>query len=713
MKKGLKLVLLVLIISIPFLYSEEKKKPEVQISVGTRSNSINEYPGKIGEYEPLKKGFSPVISASISGSQGKLTYGLESIINEDLKDQRHELLLDLGRIFEENLSFTSLPHRLDHDPLKNLDLASLARSGVFHTDFDPTKEYKIKRQELVSKTVLRIPAIPFVHFYTNYREERRTGEYQARTLSKCATCHIVAKSRPVDNFNRNIQVGGNIKVWKGNIDYSYSNINFKEKGETPTNLYLPALHPYLVVDNFTSRIQYDADNGPLPFDQIPDTRKGTHLLKGNFAVSDSTTFSASYLKSKIENLFSNLSNKADAFAGGFSTKFGKKIYINARINYRNLYSDSVFVDVVELRDNVGPNKGKTYAEAYPDFGSPDYLRKSSLSREIWELSTNAKFNISKKISLRAGYEYEKIDRKNFEVSVTESNSFKGEINYKPLKNIDFKLNALYTKVSNPFANLYAAISPAVQLYAVADPFKGLQFYHYHRLRQAHLSNLPSEIVEGRGLFNWSPHHRFSISGSANLRDEKNKLNYSEWKRRSNLYNVNIWFAPTERLNFTVTYNFHNEIVGTLFAIPAAEGCGGGIIGGHTGSLYEPVDYNIKINTAFLTANYFLSEKVNLYANLSFNSSFAKMSQFYLDISQVPYIPALPPAPFNYDFSDVPDYSDLKVNQFLGELGLLFNISKNWSLKSSFLYHPYKDLAPYLFDTEGKAYSFYIGFIWNL
>lgn len=713
MKKGFLLFSLILIVSFPFLYPEEKKKPEIQLSLGTRSNSINEYPGKIGEYAPLNKGFSPVISASISGSQGKLTYGLESFVNEDLKDQKHELLLDFGRIFQENLSFTSLPHRLDHDSLKNLNLASLARSGIFHTDFDPTKEYKIRRQELLSKTLLKIPAIPFAHFYANYREEKREGEYQARTLSKCATCHIVAKSRPVNNFNRNIQVGGNIKVGKGNIDYSYSNSSFKEKGETPTNIYLPALHPYLVVDNFTSRIQYDSDNGSLPFDQIPDTKKGTHLLKGNIAISDSTSFSASYLKSKIENLFSNLSSRADAFAGGFSTKLGKKIYINARVNYRNIDSDPIFVNVVELRDNAGPNKGKTYAEAYPDFGSPDYLRKSALSREVWELSANAKFKISKKISFRTEYDYERIDRKSFEVSMTESNSFKGEISYKPLKNLDFKLDTLYTKVSNPFANLYAAISPAVQLYSVADPFKGLQFYHYHRLRQAHLSNLPSEILEGRGFVNWYPHHRFSISGSMSLRDERNKLNYSEWKRRTTLYNANIWFTPAERLSFTLSYNFHNETLQTLFAIPAAEGCGGGIIGGHTGSLYEPVDYNIKINTAFLTANYILSEKLTLYANLSYNSSFAKMSDFYLDTTQVLYIPALPPAPFNYDFSDVPDYSDLKVNQFLSETGFLFSISKNWSLKGSFLYHPYKDLAPYLLDTEGKAYSFYIGFIWNL
>lgn len=207
-------------------------------------------------------------------------------------------------------------------------------------------------------------------------------------MSKCATCHIVAKSRPVDNFNRNAQFGGNLKVWKGSINYSYTKTDFKERGETPTNIYHSALHPYLAVDNFTSRIQYDPDNGSLPFDQIPNTRKGTHLVKGSVSVSESTTFNANYLNSEIENLFTNLSSKADAFAWGLSTRLGENIYLNARLNYRNIESDSIFVDVVELRDNAGPNKGKTYTEAYPDFGSPDYLRESVLAREVWEFGTN-------------------------------------------------------------------------------------------------------------------------------------------------------------------------------------------------------------------------------------------------------------------------------------------------------------------------------------
>ncbi|MGQ9618379.1 MAG: hypothetical protein ACUVUG_05380 [Candidatus Aminicenantia bacterium] len=87
------------------------------------------------------------------------------------------------------------------------------------------------------------------------------------------------------------------------------------------------------------------------------------------------------MNTRVKNLYTDLQSRTEAFAGGFSTKFGKNIFINARLNYRNMNSDSIFIDVVEPKDNAGLNQKETYAEAYPDFGSLDYLRKSVFTRE--------------------------------------------------------------------------------------------------------------------------------------------------------------------------------------------------------------------------------------------------------------------------------------------------------------------------------------------
>ena len=65
-----------------------------------------------------------------------------------------------------------------------------------------------------------------------------------------------------------------------------------------------------------------------------------------------------------------------------------------------------------------------------------------------------------------------------------------------------------------------------------------------------------------------------------------------------------------------------------------------------------------------------------------------------------------------NFNDTAEYSDLEMKQFVGELGFLFNISESWGVKGATFYYLYDDLAPYLFDTEGKTFNFYLSVIWN-
>lgn len=104
MKRNISLILLVLLL-IQFLLSEEKKRPELQVSLGTKVNNVEIIQVKLESSNPLSKVSLPFFSALISGSSGKLFYALESIINGDMRDQRHELNLDFGRIFQEKLQF--------------------------------------------------------------------------------------------------------------------------------------------------------------------------------------------------------------------------------------------------------------------------------------------------------------------------------------------------------------------------------------------------------------------------------------------------------------------------------------------------------------------------------------------------------------------------------------------------------------------------------
>jgi hypothetical protein len=718
MKKTLGITAIVLILFAPVFGNDEdqeKKDVKAKISVGAKVTGNDGYIGKVGEYDPLDDGIRPFAKAKIRGVFDKLYFDLKSMFNGNSKDQRHQLNMDIDRIVDVKVNYDSFIHRLDHDPLTNMDVTSEARSGVFHTDYDPTKEYRITRSEFSGQAQITVPNFP-VKFYANYRDERRSGEYQARTLSKCASCHIVAKSRTIDNSNKDYQLGGNVSIGKANVDYSYTKTQFTENAAAPTNTYLRTLHPEKVIPVFDSRISYDSRDGALPFDMVPDTDKQTHLVKANVPLFDNSSLSAQYVNSSVRNNYTDLEINSSALAGGFATRIGKKGLFSARVNHISIDNDSYYVDIYEPTDVAGPNAGKTYAEAYTTFGTVDYTRYSALSRDVLDIDANLKYTLLDGLKARLQYEYKKIDRENFEVETTKSNTFKGSLDYKPSKQWKFKITGRLKNTQEPFTNLYSGVAPEVQTFNPGNPFGGNQFYVFHRAREVHLTNVPTQLLEARGVVSWNPSYRFSISGNIMFRAEKNnEINFTnaEWARDINSYGVNVWFAPQDKVDVTISYYNYSESIDSLFAIPVLEGCGGGIIGGFPGTLTDMVDYDVDTHTAFLNANFYLSEKVSLYGNLTYNNSKALMSNLVLNTNQLDWIPAVPISPFDFEgIAETVNYSDLSLKQFIAEAGFMYRITESLGIKGAGFYYFYDDLAPFLFDSEGKTYSCYLGFAYN-
>ncbi len=713
MRKVIGFVALVAILFTPWLWSEEEEGGLVKasVSVGVRANSVTDYIGKVGEYRPLNEGIRPVVNAIAVGSYKKVFYAIDAAFDESGNDQKHLVRLDIDRIVDQKFSYNALPHRLGNDPLTNLDVTSEARSGVLHTNFDPNKEYRITRKEFKSETKISIPDIPFLKIYANYRDEQREGRYQARTLSKCSSCHVVAKTRDINNSTKDYQLGGDLNFGVVSVDYSYTKRQFREAEPAPLHTYLKKLHPELVVPVFDSRIQYDAADGALPFDILPDTDKQTHMVKARVPVSDFGMVTAHYVNSQVKNRFSDLEMANSSFAGGFSARVGQRGLFNARFSQIRIKNDSVFVDVVEPVNIAGPNVGKTFVEAYPSFGEADWTRESALSRNTLDFDTSFRYSLNKMLKLRLNYEYKNIDRDNYDVSETQSHTFKAGVDMRPNKDWKFTLNGKLQITSNPFANLKAAVAPEIQTYSVPSPFAGNQFYVFHQAREADLTNIPTDVKEAKALVSWSPTYRLSISGNILYRDEINdKLNFSTWSNDVLNYGLNIWLAPQDRLSLTGAYYFYGEQLNTLFAIPVLEGCGGGIIGGFPGTLIDPGDYDIDTHIMFLNANYALDDRVSLFANITYNNTAAKMMNLDLDPAQLDNIPA---SPFEFvDLKEAVEYSDLHTKQLIGEVGCDYMFNQTWAFKGVVSYYLFDDLAPYLYDTTGKAWSFYVAAVYS-
>lgn len=716
-----KLSILLMVIGLVFLsplFGEDKddeKKVDVKISVGAKVAGKDGSTVKAKEYDPVDDGVAPVLKAKIAGKSGNTAFGLYSAVKGSFKDQYHKFFVDFNRVLKQEFTFDSLYHRLDHDPLANIDVVSEARSAAYATDYNPGEEYHITRREFTGRTQLIVPKLSFVKIYVDYRDESRVGEYQARTLSKCSACHVTAKSRPINNYNRDIRIGSAVRVGKSNIDYSYTHNRFMEKEAAPTNHYLLVQHPETRGFVFTSRI-ITGNNEELPFDQIPESTKDTHLLKAAVPLSGGSTVTAQYLSSTVENIGADLKWKSSSLAGGFSTRFGRKGFFNVRFRQIKVDNDSVFIDVTEPLDIGGPNVGKTYAEVL-GLATFDFTRYSALSRTVVDVDANLRYRVSKALRLQLGYAYKSIERENYDVESTKSSTFKAKVTFSPVKQVKLTLDGTLKSITDPFVNRWGGVAPAQQTFSVGTPFAGTQFYFWHADRRASLTNSPESVTELKGAFIWSPTSRFAFNANALSRKEKNdNLNYTgaSWNREMFQWSAGIWAAVTDKFPISASYYSYNNKNDTLFAIAALEGCGAGIIAGMTGTLTDMMGYDTETRTLLINLNYLAGKKFSFFCNFNYNKSTAEIKDLVIDVEQLPYLPGSGGTALNFDdFGDIAEYSRLEMKQAAAELGFKYDLSKSWALTGAFYYYFYDDLAEYLYtDTSGKNYSFYAGFTWS-
>ena len=722
MKKIIILISIIcLVVMLPMLAEDAGKEKENQldakISFGLGYIGQEDATVKVKEYSPLDDGIKPFIRAIFSGNMDKTFFNIVSKFYGDSKDMSHKLKFDFNRVLKQEFSFDALYHRLDHDNLKSIDVVSHARSAAYAEDFNPDDQYFMKRTEFVSKTQLSVPMVPGLKFYVHYRDESRNGMYQARTLSKCSACHVVAKSRSINSYNRDITIGTNMRLGNSSVNYSYTANEFKERGETPQSFYLLTEHPEKLSRVFTSRIGV-GDNESLRFDFVPGSKKDTHLLQAAIPMSERNTISAQYVSSRVKNMNQNLEWKSNAFSGAYTARLGKKGFFNAILFYQSIDNDSVFVDINDRLDDGGPNVGKDYAEII-GIDSFDFTRNSSLSRTVFNLKANFRYKLSKKLKLRLGYIYENIDRDFFEVGNTKSNTMKGRLTFKPAPKFKLVFDAKVKSITDPFANLKGGIAPAVQLYATGSPLAGnsTQFYYWHLAREGTMTNYPEAVTEIKGRFHWGPNSKFALNANFIYRTEDNDnlvITGASWNRDLFQWGVDMWARLGSKMSLSISYHDYSNVYSTLFGNPAIEGCGAGIIGGMTGTITDMMDLDNTNQTILLNLNYWASKKLSMFFNFNYNQSGSVIKNLSLDESQLPYLPGAGVTALDFDnFGGIADYSELDMKQVITEVGMNLMLSKSWWLNGSLYYYIYDDIAEYLFtDTSGKSYSFYVGVTWK-
>ena len=527
----------------------------------------------VGKYNALKQGGVPRLGLAMEGnSSNGVFYDLEGRYGAE-NDQSYLLGADFKRYVDAQVIYNRSPVRFDNDPLAYTDAA--VGNFVVRTDhFDPTRELEMVHSNFDARATLTVPGAEALKISGGYHRDVRNGHDMGITSSKCSNCHLVAKLRPIDQVTSELDVGALVQQARWAIEYQYRHRTFEEREAAPTNTYDEPLHPASLAPVFGNRISYWSADGPLPFFQIPDTTKSSHLLRGRVTLPAEVKVTGNYSHIETTNDNTGVQATSQGWKGRavIPVRRGMSFQITGR-GYE-LDVDDFFVDIVEPVSVGGPTAGRTYQEFYPAVGNIDFLRQSVRNRSPTELIVDFNYKPFRRTSLLVGYEREVIDREHFDVERTVTDLFKINFNTRFGRQIRSRTRFESAWIDDPFVAKHAAIPAVVQPTPSPGgvPFFGLQYFGMYDARQAALTAFPDRSNHFYQSLSWSPSSRFSVVGHYRYRGRSNdSLNFSEWERTVHLPGFELWIAPDQRWHITTGYNYLRDQTETLYSVLAFDG----------------------------------------------------------------------------------------------------------------------------------------------
>jgi hypothetical protein len=117
-------------------------------------------------------------------------------------------------------------------------------------------------------------------------------------------------------------------------------------------------------------------------------------------------------------------------------------------------------------------------------------------------------------------------------------------------------------------------------------------------------------------------------------------------------------------------------------------------------------YKNDSNNAWLALQVFPSSRMEIFANTSYNSGTASITDFNYDAG------ALTGVLFGLDYplhsASMTGFSNLKVSRVTQTLGLNYRLSNQLVLNTMFVYDDNSDDEPWLYDSTGKYVNFFAG-----
>ncbi|NIM58024.1 MAG: outer membrane beta-barrel protein [Candidatus Aminicenantes bacterium] len=608
--------------------------------------------------------FSTVGSSAGAGFGLKGFLGDNSLFNLSGKsyhkdEQAYYAGLDIGRIVRTEFQSSRFIHRLDHDPLTNVDPDPEAQHEFPFVDSNPDDVYSTTRTEIINKTDLVIPSIPNLKIKSQVRYVHENGSQQARTFEMCTVCHIEAQTQAIDQRTRDFIIGAEFKTKGVALSYSHLGRSFENKAN-------PLYHEY------TNPYGSFPFEGTQEFAHIPDSEKNADTLKAKVDAVKNASLFGSYTIAKVKNKNNNGEADIKNFLSRFRALLGKGFNLTLR---------------------YGNNK-------YENNLDPDYAFDTStlvanhLSTDGYAIGADASYRIPKqKIHLRAGLDYNSLKR-NFswasEVEEEEKDlmdkyleemkttTYRVGVTFYPSPKIKGFLRYKGKSIENPLGVPHSAEENPV------DP-----------TTERFMTSLYTDIHLVSAGVSVIPANRFALTANYFYNSGKNDQIDSSQKRHNIVFS--LWYALTNKVSITAAYTYLNEkIVNSLIYGTQYE-----YQGQRIAREDKDVPYNKNVNVFLVALDYRLSDNFSIFGD--FSMTIGKSDWVSTGIEGI-----------EEDTSGLADLSDQDIAHYRISAGADYFLMKNVSVFGKWKYEDYKDKAFVIhatggYEDSGHYHILYFGF----
>lgn len=561
-----------LILLAPAVGTAEEGTTQGTIEVGAWDASTDGSPDVVTEYETTDGGPDVRLDVETVQDWGSLLLSAHAL---DSDDQSYGLAFDIGRALRSETTYGRFIHRLGHDPLANLEAVTNHGRAVWHTDLDPAGEYDLSYRLLEHRSELQLPAASAVTLGFIYRDQERKGTKQALTVSHCDACHVYSQGQSIDEQTEDAGLDATL-AWKGGqVKASFVHRELTQGGAATTLLFDDALHPELRLPLFDNRVAFDSAQGPLPVHQRPEISKDTGKLELSLPDVGGFAINAGGVWTTTENDLTGLESDYRGYMVNAAKSFKKAWRFRWRGRAYSIDNDDVFVDIAEPVGVAGPQAGRTYREIYGY--DPDFLRQSSLNRDVLESRLELAYRAGKKAgTVKLLWNFENVDREFFEVASGESETTENVFGVtwwgRPRKGL--RLDAAYRhgEVDNPFTNVDGTYSTLFSAFA-ASPFAptAAQYYEFQDARIADVSAVPASWDELKLGFAYTFGNR-ALTASYRYWDGSNdEGDLADWSRTNQTATVSYFAAPTPQWQWNLAYTYFATELELPTTIPIFDG----------------------------------------------------------------------------------------------------------------------------------------------